>query len=584
MRRRTPWTKRNEQGIALLTALVFIAIAGIILIALMGRHTQQRLDVDNFETYCRLFEAAEAAMQQCEVEAESGLAGIIGLEDWEPEFNEYGQLTLPDFDRDDVAPATLMTMPGIAFIGFTYSWFGDGRDSNGDGMVDSPAERGMLSIHTAAMSDNWVRQLEAIYTSVDVNVWNNAIFAGSGQAGGVISGNVRIHGSVHLLGDHLVPGATAVEATEAMEMSGSALLANNYEGMPALLKTRVPPLPTVMYNGEEVATLNATLRVKRGLVGINGTAQIGAPWVPGSGVKGPMDGTYVNDGWTGNQVTDDGYRGIPSPSNYYSDNGYHEGYDLSGQVPMPLLQDDWREPDGSRIMNPYTGAWYTHEEYFSEVLLANPNIRNDGIFTGNLVLNAWDRKPSDAIYWNASTQQYLTGDAARAATPGVNDDYMKFDPVANLLLLNGQIRINGSILFTGKGYDTIINYSGRGSLLVNGPVTLDSCLIACNNGNPSDITNCFPQRNVIGIMATGDMLLGTLSQTNIMGAFYAQGKITSQKQTNIVGALVGNFFDMGSQVPSIFQVPSLASNLPYGMIGNYPIMVLSRESWREVGI
>jgi hypothetical protein len=50
----------------------------------------------------------------------------------------------------------------------------------------------------------------------------------------------------------------------------------------------------------------------------------------------------------------------------------------------------------------------------------------------------------------------------------------------------------------------------------------------------------------------------------------------------VAGTFVSNYFDMGTNVPSIFQVPTLADNLPLGMIGNYPIMSMTRVSWREL--
>jgi hypothetical protein len=67
-----------------------------------------------------------------------------------------------------------------------------------------------------------------------------------------------------------------------------------------------------------------------------------------------------------------------------------------------------------------------------------------------------------------------------------------------------------------------------------------------------------------------------------MGAFYAQNRIVSAKQTTIMGTFVSNYFDMGTNVPDIYQVPSLADNLPLGMIGNYPILAMNLVSWREI--
>jgi hypothetical protein len=85
-------------------------------------------------------------------------------------------------------------------------------------------------------------------------------------------------------------------------------------------------------------------------------------------------------------------------------------------------------------------------------------------------------------------------------------------------------------------------------------------------------------------MASGDMTIGTVSQLSLMGAYYAQGRIICSKQTTVIGTFVANYFDMGTNVPCIYQVPSLADNLPHGMMGAYPIFVFSKVSWRELGI
>ena len=44
-------------------------------------------------------------------------------------------------------------------------------------------------------------RITAVVDREDISVWNNVIFGGVGQAGKSIQGNVRIRGSVHLLGD-----------------------------------------------------------------------------------------------------------------------------------------------------------------------------------------------------------------------------------------------------------------------------------------------------------------------------------------------------------------------------------------------
>src|SRR5690606_19395135 len=122
------------------------------------------------------------------------------------------------------------------------------------------------------------------------------------------------------------------------------------------------------------------------------------------------------------------------------------------------------------------------------------------------------------------------------------------------------------------------------AILVYGDIVIDTNLVTCNNGNKTDTAGSFPVNNILGLMASNNMTVGSTAQLDIMGAFYAQNKIVSAKQTNVMGTFVSNYFDMGTNVPNIFQVPSLADNLPLGMIGNYPILALQEVAWREIGV
>ncbi len=67
----------------------------------------------------------------------------------------------------------------------------------------------------------------------------------------------------------------------------------------------------------------------------------------------------------------------------------------------------------------------------------------------------------------------------------------------------------------------------------------------------------------------------------MIGAFYAQGTIRSAKQNQIAGTFVATYYDMGTNVPNIYQVPALKNNLPPGMPGGDPILVIKRQTWRE---
>lgn len=581
-----PRSLADNSGMALITALIFIIISVVVMTSMMARYVQQRLQVDRFEDYYCCFEGAEAGVVQCRIARELGETGIIGIdENWVPQFDHANRLVLPAFDAEVVSPVSFATMPGVEFIGYTLEWYGNGRDMNGDGIVDSEAERRMYSIHTASRHNGIIRRLEVVYAAYNANPWGNAIFAGSGQEGRVVNGNVSIHGSVHILGDHVPEGGLAINA---LDLTGTSLLANNYGDrvnhpsipyMPDHLRMRVPALPTRMHEGTEVETLNARLRVKKGLVALSGNSRIGMALEPGMTIKNTMDGVYVTDGWEGGSA----------PTNVWSDNGVDNVYDLGHRgIVFPTLDMLWVDPVTlENVENPHTGDWYTHDEYFTEVLLADPVIRDDGIYEGDITINA---RTGDHFYWNATTEEELTGADALAATPGENDDYLQFNADTNVLSINGQIRINGDLTFEGQGSsqisntDRLILYSGRAALLVDGNVKIGTHLITCNNNDPSDTANSFPQNNIIGIMATQDMEVGLVSQLSLMGAFYAAGRIKSSFQSVVAGTFVANYFDMGSQVPRIFQVPELQNWLPYGMIGHIPILVMDRTAWREIGI
>jgi len=105
---------------------------------------------------------------------------------------------------------------------------------------------------------------------------------------------------------------------------------------------------------------------------------------------------------------------------------------------------------------------------------------------------------------------------------------------------------------------TTINYTGKGTLFVTGNVQINANLVTAGN-------NSFPA-NVMGVMTPNDISF-TTAQLDVMGAFYAENSIICQKQTDLVGTIVANYFNMGTNVPAIYQVPDLKDNLPPGMIG-----------------
>jgi hypothetical protein len=101
-------------------------------------------------------------------------------------------------------------------------------------------------------------------------------------------------------------------------------------------------------------------------------------------------------------------------------------------------------------------------------------------------------------------------------------------------------------------------------------------------------TGTFPTSDVIGMVARHQLNLATGSgdsQLTMMGAFYAQEQVQSQKQNEIAGTFVSSYFSM-QNVPHMYQIPALAANLPPGMPGSNPIWIVTTQvnSWTEIAL
>ncbi|MDP2653793.1 MAG: pilus assembly PilX N-terminal domain-containing protein [Candidatus Omnitrophota bacterium] len=360
------------------------------------------------------------------------------------------------------------------------------------------------------------KQTLLVYAKVkNLSVWNNAIFAGTGASGQMINGNVHIRGSVHILGDGLQPTDYVVDLGGTAELIG-----NNYNILDSGLKAKVPALPTTVFGGETVETLNAELRVKHGIVGLSGASSAGEPNVTGNNTKETIDGSYVTNGFGGNQGS----------SSVYSDNGWSNGYDLGDTIEFPSLSD------------PYPG-YATYQEY----LKANALVIDDA---GQLAALANITPTSNFSYSGPNGSISVNGSGAMT--------------ISGIVYVEG-----GGVKFSGAG----INYSGQGSILSTGNVNIESDLLTTGNAS-------FPT-SVLGVMTPGTITFDT-AQINVMGMFFGETSIVAKKQTDVVGTFVSNYFDMGTNVPAIFQVPDAANNLPPGLIGATGGWSMDVVSWQKI--
>lgn len=425
------------------------------------------------------------------------------------------------------------------------------------------------------------RTIKAVvdYREENVNVWNNAIFGGVGQIGRSINGNVQIRGSVHLLGDGETftdldgdgrwdddesytdsnhngqydvgepfidrdgdghrdsrepfvdangngtrdPALTVTDLAE--ELSGTALIGNNYDAMPAALRSKVPTPPSEVFAGETVESLSTKLRVKNGRVSLSGNAKAGNANQAGNSVKETIKGTYVSDGFAGTAGT----------ANVYSDNGFTNGYDLGdGLVTLPLVNQGAVTVDGTTYSN-----YLAYLEANATVIVGDLNIQK-------------------------GTARTISGPKGS----------LTIDADGNMTL-SGIVYVTGNVNF-GPSKSRII-YEGSGTI-----ASPNSAFVHCDLMPKTN----FPESDALGLIMGDRIELATGpgdAQLTMALAMYAQHRIVSNKQNEVAGTMVSSYYQM-SNVPRLYQVPKLAEHLPPGMPGAEPILIASitTESWQEL--
>lgn len=433
------------------------------------------------------------------------------------------------------------------------------------------------------------RSLRMLINSKDVSIWNNAIFAGTGASGQSINGNVDIRGSVHILGEGEPysdlngngqwdqaetftdsnnngvwdPGEPWVDTNNdgvwnsaepyndmnnngiydppltttdmSSDFGGTAMIGNNYYGMPAELRALVPNPPVI--NGLE--SLQAELRVKHGKVAISGNATVGEEEGPTPTIKGSLDGVFVSDGFGGTQGT----------NHVYSDNGHANSYDLSAVgIGFPVISgigaQEYTDNNGT--------IWSNQTLYYNNEALVIP------VNTINSTTPAF-------------TYADLKGNSI-SYVPAIKAGNKVIVPAT--LTVNGVVKVNGNLSINGQSE---LRYQGRGTMYASQDIYIG------NNLLPS-VGQTFPTTTALGLVAGRNMGLATGngdSQLSMAGAFYAQGTIRSAKQNQILGTFVASYYDMGTNVPNIYQVPTLKDNLPPAMPGANPIVMMKIKSWRE---
>jgi hypothetical protein len=437
-------------------------------------------------------------------------------------------------------------------------------------------------VTSTATVNGVTRSVRAYITARNVGIWNNAIFAGTGASGQAINGNVDIRGSVHILGDGEEfsdlnnngkwdgaeaysdknkngvwdPGELFVDANgdgvwNAAEpyndtnangiydppltqtdlnssFSGTAYIGNNYSGMPSGLEAMIPPAP----HPGGIEQLGTEVRVKHGQIGVSGNATIGdTDVIDGGSSKNTVDGTYVSDGWTGNQ----------GASSVFSDNGTTNGYDLNQLgIQFPLISGIGADP----YIDKGGTTWTTQESYLDGRSLTVP-----------------------ITSITTSTSNFSYG-------PDAYGNSISFNKATGTITISGIVKIAGDLQLGAKDS---LKYAGNGTIYTTGDMRIDGNILPAAG-------QVFPTTSRMGFLAKKNMYLATgngSSQLSMAGAFYAQGTIVSAKQNQIAGTFVANYYDLGTNVPNIYQVPSLPQNMPPGMPGDKNYYTIKVKTWRQ---
>lgn len=340
-------------------------------------------------------------------------------------------------------------------------------------------------------------------------------------AGAGLSGTV-INGCVDIRGSVHILGEEGNDGP-VMDMVGSAYIGNNYVGMRETLASKVPSI-VKMVDGQPVETLDAQVRVGIGQISLNGFGTIGASMVSPE-IKYTVDGTFVEGGFVGNQ----GVR------NVYSDNGTSNPYDI---------RDD--AFDGfPRITDPYEGY-----DSYMDYLRDNALVISDPV-----QLNDLTNIKRNSTFSYSSEKGEISMDGSGHMT------------------ISGIVVIEGDFGFA-KDVKGDIEYTGSAAILATGNVTILNDVVVGSG-------EMFPTTSIMGLM-TPNTITFDRPQLEVQGVFYAQDTITSTKQTEVTGTFFANYFDMGQEVPSIFQVPSVMDHLPGGMFGTTTVFSIAQSSFREV--
>ncbi|MFQ5744422.1 MAG: hypothetical protein ACE5HV_12660, partial [Acidobacteriota bacterium] len=375
------------------------------------------------------------------------------------------------------------------------------------------------------------------------NPYQSGAFLGAGVSGKLFDGgNIRVAGSIHLLGNDNPP------PTQVKFNNGSSQV-NNYIGIDdptnglGTLFSKLPPLATVDFNGETVSTLESVLRLRAGKVLLGSKGSIGEPDVSGNGDKETLDAIY-SDG----TIT-------PATGDIYAD--VTDVYDM-GEVTFPGLADPYTDP--------HTGMSYPSYADWLDAHSYQPLAGGDLIIeAGTASFSFTDAAGKGSIVWDANT---------------------------DVLTVNGIVKVDGQVKLGKKGPPggdllAAVKYQGTGVLYATDKIEIHKDLYPAglylqDGPDPDSAVD-----GNLGLVTATEILVESGSpdpNVRVLAALYAENRIKIKEPSNIAGAAATNFLDLNSAgLVRIWQVPRLASLYPSGMPADASTLAISGSitNWHQ---
>ena len=154
---------------------------------------------------------------------------------------------------------------------------------------------------------------------------------------------------------------------------------------------------------------------------------------------------------------------------------------------------------------------------------------------------------------------------------------VEWDPSTGQLSVDGIARAEGSLELGDKGGGGAnrIEYTGTGTIYATTDINIHWDVVPQGEYLNTQGT----ARHNLGLIADATLSVAAGpgdSWIKVFAALYGGQEIEVKKQSRIAGSMVSTDFDLGANVPRLFQVPKLAGMLPPGMPGNAPMLYVSR--------